>query len=77
MKITKSQLRQIIKEEITKVLQEEWKPPMAQIRDTDVTECDNNKKMLSKLASSYSYSPDEMRALADAYRKKCGAQTTQ
>ena len=76
MKITKSQLKEIIKEELENALQEEWKPPMAQIRDTDVTECDNNKKMLRKLQSSYSYPPGELRDLADAYRKKCEAQTT-
>lgn len=76
MKITKSQLRQIIKEEITKVLQEEWKPPMAQIKDPE-TSCDDNRDMLSKLASSYSYSPAAMKDLRDEYIKKCGAQTTQ
>tara|TARA_B100000700_G_C14373688_1_gene547195 strand:- start:268 stop:498 length:231 start_codon:yes stop_codon:yes gene_type:complete len=76
MKITKSQLKEIIKEELENALQEEWKPPMAQIRDPE-TSCDDNKKMLSKLASSYSYSPDAMKELRAEYKKKCGAQTTQ
>ncbi len=75
MKLTKSQLKQIIKEEIAEVLHEEWKPPAAQIADSE-TSCEDNAEMLRKLASSYSYSPDEMRRLADAYRRKCKGQTT-
>ena len=74
MKLTKSQLKQIIKEEIAKVLHEErkeWKPPGAQIADATIS-CEDNLKMLNKLRGSFAYSPAEIEDLERSYRSKCG-----
>ena len=78
MKITKQQLKQIIKEELENVLQEEeldeaYKSPMKRINDTgtDAMSCEDKKKLVQGLAAARAYSRDEMIKLNNAYKAKC------
>ena len=78
MKITKQQLKQIIKEELENVLQEEeldeaYMSPMDRINDTrpGSMSCPEKKKLVQGLAQTRSYSRDEMIRLNNAYKAKC------
>jgi hypothetical protein len=78
MKITKQQLKQIIKEELENVLQEEeldeaYMSPMDRINDEGPgsMSCPEKKKLVHGLAAARAYSRDEMIRLNNAYKAKC------